>query len=215
MNEISTVSDQNFIDLFDLRPRKGDLKKMEIILAAIDVMADEGIEKTTYEAIASRIGTRRAHVAYYYKDKNDIFMSAIRYIMANYQQLLVENMEGTDNGVEMLMKYVEGPFLWAERFPSQLKVMLLFYYLCTIKSEFKDLHDQIRKSGVERIQFILTNKMTENFESHEAQQVAKMIQNSISGAILDCATTHGRSLERGLSELKKYVLVLLSPRREK
>lgn len=214
MNDQTLVSDENFVDLFDLRPRKGDLKKMEIILAAIDVMADEGIEKTTYEAIASRIGTRRAHVAYYYKDKNDIFMSAIRYIMANYQQLLIENMQSAESGTEMLIKYVEGPFIWAERFPAQLKVMLLFYYLCTIKSEFKDLHDQIRKSGVERIQFILTNKMKENFESQEAQQVAKMIQNSISGAILDCATTHGRSLDLALSELKKYVLVLLTPRRE-
>ncbi|PIR34499.1 MAG: hypothetical protein COV37_12860, partial [Bdellovibrio sp. CG11_big_fil_rev_8_21_14_0_20_39_38] len=103
MNEITDVNTENFYDLFDLRPRKGDLKKMEIILAAIDVMAEEGIEKTTYDAIAGRIGTRRAHVAYYYKDKNDILMSAIRYIMANYQQILIENMKDEEDGLQMLM----------------------------------------------------------------------------------------------------------------
>ncbi|PIP96405.1 MAG: hypothetical protein COW00_09575 [Bdellovibrio sp. CG12_big_fil_rev_8_21_14_0_65_39_13] len=208
MNEITDVNTENFYDLFDLRPRKGDLKKMEIILAAIDVMAEEGIEKTTYDAIAGRIGTRRAHVAYYYKDKNDILMSAIRYIMANYQQILIENMKDEEDGLQMLMKYIEGPFIWAEKFPSQLKVMLLFYYLCTIKSEFKDLHDHIRTAGAERIQFILTNKLKTPLELDQAKLLSKIIQNSMSGQILDSATTHGRNLDQALSELKTFVLSL-------
>jgi AcrR family transcriptional regulator len=35
----------------EFRPRKGDLKKIEIIQAAIDVLAHQGLENTTYEQI--------------------------------------------------------------------------------------------------------------------------------------------------------------------
>ncbi|MGE3975915.1 MAG: hypothetical protein AB7F59_15425, partial [Bdellovibrionales bacterium] len=94
-------------------------------------------------------------------------------------------------------------------------VMLLFYYLCTIKSEFKDLHDQIRVSGAERIQFILTNKLKKPLEYNRAKFLSKIIQNSISGQILDSATTHGRTLEMALTELKTYVLSMFNSQGEK
>ena len=51
---------------FDQSPSKGDTKRFEIIMATIECLSTIGYDKTTYESIAKVIGTRRAHVNYYF-----------------------------------------------------------------------------------------------------------------------------------------------------
>lgn len=209
MNGFSNT-DSSIYDLFEFKPRKGDLKKMEIILAAIDCIATIGFEKTTYEAIAQKIGTRRAHVAYHFKDKADIFEACIKYINASYQQTSIQNIEAAKDGLEMLVNYAEAPFLWAEENPQQLSVMLLFYYLCTVDEKYKDLHNQIRSGGKERIQYILTNKLTKKISPAEAAPMAKMIQNLVSGSIMDVTTTGNKTLKEARQMVKEQVLKIIS-----
>lgn len=198
-------------ELFEFKARKGDFKKKEIILATIDCIAELGVEHTTYEAIAQRINTRRAHVAYYFKDKKQLVIACVRYIIGNYQQVLLENLKNAKGGQGLLMAYIEGPFLWARQYPPQLSVMLLFYYMCLVRPELKKLHEKIRSGGMERIQFILVNHM--NFSAQDAGILAKMIQNMISGSIIDAVTTTGRNLDLALEDLKKDVIYLIESKR--
>lgn len=205
-----TDTNSSIYELFEFKPRKGDLKKMEIILAAIECIATIGFEKTTYEAIAKKIGTRRAHVAYHFKDKADIFESCIKYIMASYQQTSIQHIEAAKDGLEMLVNYAEAPFLWAEENPQQLSVMLLFYYLCTVDDKYRELHNQIRSGGAERIQYILTNKLSKKVPPKEASTMAKAIQNLVSGTILDVTTTGNMTLKQGKQQVKEQVLKIIS-----
>ena len=202
--------DPTFYELFEFKPRKGDLKKIEIILAAIDCMATIGYEKTTYEAIAKRIGTRRAHVAYHFKDKADIFEASIKYINASYQQTSITQMEQTSDGLQMLVNYIEAPFIWAKENPQQLSVMLLFYYLCLIDEKYSLLHAELRKRGAERIEYILTNKLSKPVDNKIAKDMAKTIQNLMSGTILDLSTTRQMTLDEGRQLVKEQVLKMIS-----
>lgn len=209
MNDINQI-DSSIYELFEFKPRKGDLKKMEIILAAIECIATIGFEKTTYEAIAKKIGTRRAHVAYHFKDKSDIFESCVRFIMANYQQASIKSIEEAKDGLEMLVNYAQTPFEWAEENPQQLSVMLLFYYLCSVDDKYKELHASIRKGGAERIQYILTNKLSKKIETDKAAPMAKTIQNLVSGSIMDVTTTGNKTLKEAKQQIKEQVLKIIS-----
>lgn len=202
--------DPTFYELFEFKPRKGDLKKIEIILAAIDCMATIGYEKTTYEAIAKRIGTRRAHVAYHFKDKADIFEASIKYINASYQQTSIQQMEEANDGLQTLVNYIEAPFIWAEQNPSQLAVMLLFYYLCLIDEKYRTLHADLRQKGAQRIEYILTNKLSTPIDKEVAPEMAKTIQNLMSGTILDLSTTGNMTLKEGRALVKGQVLKMIS-----
>jgi hypothetical protein len=197
MNSFSNT-DTKIYELFEFKPRKGDLKKMEIILAAIECIATIGFEKTTYEAIAQKIDTRRAHVA------------CVKYIMASYQQTSIKRIEEAKDGLEMLVNYAEAPFLWAEENPEQLSVMLLFYYLCTVDPKYKELHTTIRSGGVERIQYILTNQLTKKIPAKQAAVMAKTIQNLVSGTIMDVTTTGNRTLKEAKQLVKQQVLKIIS-----
>ncbi len=56
-----------FIEVFQIKPRKGELKKLELIEEAIRQIAHQPIETVTLESIGKPLGMIRAHVAYYYK----------------------------------------------------------------------------------------------------------------------------------------------------
>ena len=179
---------------FDLKPSRGDVKRMEITLAALDCLATIGFDKTTYEAIAQKLGTRRAHINYYFKGKHEIIMACVKYIMANYQRVSNEHLLKAKSKDEMLIHYVEGPYLWAEHYPKELIVMMLFYYLCSIDDRYRELHDRIRDTGALRIHHILTNLL--GFTDDKAKKLSKIIQNSISGFMLDGITTSGNKLRK-------------------
>ncbi|MFT6069010.1 MAG: AcrR family transcriptional regulator [Bacteriovoracaceae bacterium] len=196
--------DPLMIRLFEFRPRKGDLKKAEIITAAIECLSEEGLEKTTFEAIAKRIGTRRAHVNYYFSDKQKIFLAAIQYIAATYQSISLECLENAHSNEDLLDSYLQGPFKWAKNHPEQLSVMFLLYYLSTFQKEYLELNHQIRKGGAQRISYIL-RKRDETLTKKDADQKAKSIQNILSGCLLDVATTKGRTLASAEKEVKRLV----------
>lgn len=193
--------DPAIYELFEFKPRKGDLKKIEIIKAAIECLGTLGVEKTTFEAIATKIGTRRAHVAYHFKDKNDIFKSAIRYIVANYQNLSIQHLSNSQSDRDMLFKYVEAVFMWASKNPHEVAVMLMLYYFCTFDPSYKELNNQIRSGGIERINYLLTNKVDKTMDSRHAIILSKSIQNLTSAAIIDAFSTVGKSLDEAREDV--------------
>jgi len=204
----NTYVDPVMMNLFEFRPRKGDLKKAEIINATIECLATIGFENTSFEAIAKKIGTRRAHVNYYFPNKDEIFLSAIKYIAATYQSISLKNLEKAMNSKELLNLYIEGPFIWAKKHPNQLSVMFLLYYLSTFKKEYLELNHQIRKGGVTRITYLL-GQMNPRTKTSTLHDKAKSIQNILSGCLLDVATTKSKSLQSAEKEAKILINRLL------
>lgn len=201
---LNQTIDPIMFDLFEFRPRKGDVKKGEIISAAIDCLATVGIENTSFEAIAKKIGTRRAHVNYYFPNKQEIFLSAFKYIAATYQSVSMECLEEAKTKKDLLDKYIEGPFVWAKKHPKQLSVMYLLYYLSTFNKEYLELNNQIRKGGMDRISYLL-KKINPSITKKTCDSRAKSIQNILSGCLLDVSTTKGKTLSQAEKEAKKLI----------
>lgn len=207
MNDITL--DPTLYDLFEFKPRKGDLKKIQIIEAAIECLALDGIEKTTFESIGKKIGTRRAHVAYHFSDKNKIFISAVKYILANYQQTIIDHMNEGSNGKKMILEYIAGAFDWAIENRTHLTVIFLLYYNSQLYKEYKDLNNVVRSGGISRLSYILKEKFNNKFTKSQSLFFAKQIQDLMSGAMLDATTTHGRDLEQAKKDVVKTTLILI------
>jgi AcrR family transcriptional regulator len=203
--------DPRILELFEFRPRKGDLKKLEIIQAAIDCIAQVGHENTTYEAIAQKLGTRRAHIAYHFSEKHHIFLAAVKYILGTYQQTLVDALSGVrqqDDGVRLLKTYVQAAYAWARTNPEQVQSMLLLYYLTTLHPEFKELHHQVRSGGLDRLSYLF--QMARPKETAANMRLrAKTLQNLLSGSIIDAVTTNSTTLVQAQSNCLKMLDFLL------
>jgi len=203
-------TDPVIYDLFEFKPRKGDLKKLEIIKACVECLASEGLENTTYDAIAKRVNTRRAHIAYHFADKYSLYYDAIKFILATYQQLSIEHLKKAKEGNDPLVKYVEAVFLWAKKYPEQMHVMLLFYYFCTLRPEFKQLQAQVRKGGTERVYYILKEKMQMRESSEKLMSLSRNIQNLVGSLVVDVVTTRHQNLDDAKKEAIELVLKLVN-----
>ncbi len=198
-------------NIFGDVPSKGTLKKFEIVQATIECVATIGFEKTTYEAIAKKIGTRRAHIAYYFKDKQDIFKACIKYIVSNYHNVSIEHVNKATSPKDTLLKYVEGPYIWSQKYPHELSSMLLFYYLCTVHESYKDLHDEVREAGIERLFDILSNELNLKITKKEIITLCKSIQNIMNGSHLSAETSSISPFKTAQANCKKLVWKLVEP----
>lgn len=202
--------DPVFFSLFEFRPTKGDLKKLDIIKATIECLSTIGIEKTTYEAIAQKVGTRRAHIAYHFNDKKLIFIAVIKFIMITYQENLLTQMKETTSGKKMILQYIEGFFQWARNYPEHVTVMLLLYYHCQLDEDFLDLHHELRNKGYQRLNYILEHQFKVQGPKSRAGFYAKQIQNLLSGTLMDCKTSKNRSLDQAQKEVTEMIFVMIS-----
>ncbi len=192
--------------LFNLVPTKGNLKRVEIIEAAIECLVTIGIDKTTFEAIASKIGTRKAHVAYYFPNKDDIFIEVVKYISTvslDVTEQLLKTVKKDDDPFEV---YVKSAFIWGEKYPKQAMLLPLFYYLCTFKKEYQLLNDQIQENNEKQIRILLSSKIGMGPNSERIKNMARTIQHTIIGELINAATTsHGSyqdAKERALRALR-------------
>lgn len=196
--------------LFEFRLSKGDQKKMEIVQATIDCLAELGIEKSSFEAIAKKIGTRRSHITYYYKDKDEIYFDIYKFIAGTYQEYSIKHLENAKNSKDKLARFLDAYFDWAHNEQKQLNAMFLLYYFCYHKPEFREINQKIREGGVQRISFILR----EQFELSPKKSVllAKGIQAIMSHSAVDAYTftLADRNPELREKEARKLIKQLLS-----
>ncbi|MCK5883997.1 MAG: TetR family transcriptional regulator [Bacteriovoracaceae bacterium] len=189
-------NDSLIYNLFDYTPSKGDLKKLEITKAAIECLAQVGIEKTTFEAIAKKIGTRRAHVAYHFPEKHKIFLSAVKYVLATFQEEISKSVDQVDNSRDKLTSYVNASFNWMEKYPEQVTVLMLMFYLCALEHDFMDFYSLMRDKEIERLQHLLRsgNSLCDN---DRIAFISKTIWNTVHSEIMIIVTNKGKVIEKG------------------
>ena len=147
--------DPIFAALFERRLSKGDHKKFEIVETAIECLAKDGIENTTFDSIGAKLRIRRSHVVYYFPRMTDLIDAVIQYVAATAQSSTLERLEKAGDWRAQIQAYVEGPFEWCRRYPDHPKVLILFFHLCTHFPEYRTMNGRIRDAGYRRILAIL------------------------------------------------------------
>ncbi|MBD64928.1 MAG: hypothetical protein CME62_06955 [Halobacteriovoraceae bacterium] len=204
-------NDPVMANLFEFKLSKGDIKKSEIIVATIDCLAELGIEKTSFAAIAKKIGTSKSHVNYYFKDKDDIFFEIYRYIAGVYQSYTLRELKKLKSDKETLDIYLDAYFNWCNENQNQLTVMFLLYYFCYHKPKFRKLNQQIRDGGVQRISYVLREQLGLKLTAKKAEVTARGIQAIMSHTAVDVYTMELTSNERvkRIKEARKLIKSLI------
>jgi len=180
--------DPDFIPILREKIRKGDLKKIKIISAAIDCISKDGIEKTTFESIGHRSGTHKANVAYHFPDKEKIIEYSIQFITLKAQNEVVVYMKKCKKQRELLKYYIYGNYEWLKKYPSHASVMILFYYYTTFNTIYKKNNDDIFRSGIKRISEIL--KQSElKLPLVSIERISQQIQTLIIGDFISYITS--------------------------
>jgi AcrR family transcriptional regulator len=175
-----------YADLFeDIQKDRSKRRMLAVIEAAIQVYSTKGVEHSTYEMIAETAGVSRTVVLHYFKDKEDLFLMAVKYIRVNFQDLAIQEFKKHSDPVNMLSGYVRCIFIWLKKFPKHCKTWMFYLYLCSKNRKERNLNTELVSVGHLRIQALIELGISKNrFTCSNPQITAKMIQTLMSGIFI-------------------------------
>ncbi len=136
-------------------PSRGELQRVRIIETAIQCIASEGIDQTNIETIAKRMGTRRSHIAYYFKEADEIVQFSIQYIIRKATESVLQQVSRAGSPRQRLEAYMTANFDWGAQNEDFAAVMLLFYYYARIRPKYRAMQKQIMDTAIGRIAALL------------------------------------------------------------
>jgi AcrR family transcriptional regulator len=205
---VEATSDPIYLRLFEQKVSKGDRRKIQILEAALELIATDGFHRTNYETIGQKLGIRRSQVQYHFKDLKSLFQMVIRMISETSQAIVVEGIAAARTPEERLRAYIEGPFHWLERNPRHAHVRIVFYHLAAFDPEHRALHTESREAGLDRVRSLLAD--LPGMRKAMIPQLARAIQAMITGTLVDHFTTdRPESLARLRADTVETALMLI------
>lgn len=138
------------------RMRKGDLRKLEIVQAALKCVGTVGVEDTSFESVGKLCGLARPHVAYYFPRRSELIEAAIRYAYAGGQQAAIEAVSRVEGVKPRLTAYVKAIFTWLAEHPHHRATISLLVYLASYSKEYRKLSTELKEIAVSRLTAILS-----------------------------------------------------------
>ncbi len=169
-------------------PSKTDQRRARILEEVVRILATDGVDELTFESIGKGTGMARSHVVYYFKNRNELVIAAIRFAALSAGNIIESHLKEGKNWRDCLGRYIEGNFQWIKLYPDHATVYALLYYLASLKPSYRKLHTEIREAGTGRIEGIIETGPLHG-KKKQVHVLAKAIQGLITGNLIDVMTT--------------------------
>lgn len=172
-------------------------RKEELLRVVIKLLSDEGIESLGFESVGARAKMKRAHVAYYFKSKEEMLREAILQMTRDAQTITIEELKKYSDPEEKVFGVVRGAFVWVKKFPEQPGLLFLLYHLAFASESYRVLHTSIRATGWDRLGVLLSEiPRFREFPFSKLKELAIQVQALITGNIVNaCATASEHDFE--------------------
>lgn len=186
---------------------KSDLRRLTMIESAIKGMAEEGLEGANFERVARNLKVRRSHVTYYFKDRDELALAAIKYIVTLAQDMTNRKIAEATDMKSKLLAFNEVTFEWANTFKDHARTLIVFYSQCASNTSFKKFNTTMRKEGTQRVLNIFKDY---EYKGSDEELVikAQTIQSIILGFVIEHMASSAISNCKVLSA-KQIQLVIL------
>lgn len=182
-----------YASLFPRTLNRSEKRKMQILHSAVAVYASVGIQAATYEDIAKHCDVSRTLILHYFPDKEDLLRLVMQFVRADMQESAVQAIQSASDPQAQLEAYIRSTFAWIRKKPDYATVWLLFYYLCGIRPQYKQMHTELAEMGHRRISAMLSEMTPGSRKGSKALGLrAKSIQMQITGALVEAHTEDGR-----------------------
>lgn len=185
-----------YFQLFTPLPGKGEVRRAALVEQAIIQIANHGLETMTLESIGKPLGVRRSHVAYYFKDRDSVFLAAAKLCFGTLQAITVETLKKHQTARKRLLAINEANIKWVDTYPSHPTVLLTFLSRASRSTEDAKLYAEMLDAGQKRVTAILK-------ESGMTAERADAATSVIHGVLFSTLVTLACSAERPLSKSKK------------
>jgi AcrR family transcriptional regulator len=203
-------------DIFELvLPRsksKSDEKKRRILEAAIEILADQGIETITFEAVGDKLKTTKANIRYHFQSKDDLIFMAIKFMAFTAQHITAHLVEEAQTAQEKLNAVILGAYRHLKSNPTHVRAFMMYFYYASLFSNYSEFFTQSRLTGQLRLIQILQDLPRKKgpCSAKVLGALSEQIQNLITGQILGVVLLDGSFTISSLQTQNMIRAILLS-----
>lgn len=147
------------------REREKQHRREHAVEAAMEIYNEEGYYSITMDKIAERAEISRAALYLYFKNKDEIFISAIMTYMDYFCSLLSDVYDRRDSIKETLLEELWGCFIkFHENDPVAFDASMFFHQTEAVRNLSPDLRDMLYRAGSNTVTY--QHKITEYGVSH-------------------------------------------------
>lgn len=203
MKAVKEDIDPLYRKMLPLRITKGEVRKVEIIRAAVECLVEGGYEHFNYNTIGLKAGLARSHIAHYFPDKREILYLVVHGVYRELQQLVIEKISEASSPEAQIKGVIDATVDGIARERGWALVILLFTHVCAQDEKYRKLYTEIRMVGAKRIDRILQGKPGLSELSPKLRyNVARGVQSIILGGVVENLTTDWLS---GPGPIKKQI----------
>lgn len=139
--------------------KKLEDRKLELIEVAIKLIGTIALTDLSLETVGKKCGMRRSHVAYYFKDIDELVQASILHVITYSQKVVTEFLAEANDADEKIRALVFG---YGETFlkkPTYGRVFALLNFYGTYQPVYKKICTEITDVAEQRIAAILAARM--------------------------------------------------------
>jgi AcrR family transcriptional regulator len=185
-NSSDAISQSIIESIFPLKPSKAQLRKIQIMKAALQTFAHIDIAYISYEDIARKAKTSKNLILHHFPKKEELFEFLMLYVRSLFQKYVIEQTVKESTAVLRLKRYGESCMEWVNEFPEHAKVIFLSHYFTSNNYNLRVKHRELTEMGQKRIVVILEQGISEGtIQNGEVVTRAKNIQKIIMGGLTE------------------------------
>lgn len=138
------------------RPSNTKERKQEIATALLRVMAEQGYEKASIQAIAKEAGLAPGLIHYHFKTKQDILLSAVNWIVTSAEDRLVKLQEEDQSPWEKLEAFINARLATGDtQMPEIVSAWVVIAAESIRQPEVKDIYQGLIQTQLDMLAALL------------------------------------------------------------
>ncbi len=126
-----------------------EIRRKEILTTFYDIAKDEGLERTSFAMIATRLEIQPSLIVHYFKNRDELISSLIQYNLDQYERIFVDELDKLNGNCQRrLLTVINRIFSkkWNDLFDDGVfyNCYSLSYRDPKVRMKFRDLHNKIR-----------------------------------------------------------------------
>ena len=191
-----------------MNTRKQDLRKNQILDAAMEVITQNGYENSRMDDVVKLSNMSKGAIYWYYKSKKDLYLDLVNYWVMRYSDMVTKIME-KDQKASLQLKQILNYFIDEyEKDPEPFKALTEFWSMAQKDDDFHKKVQKVYAAFLEVIESIIANgKKSGEFKNVNTRIAALSIMINIETinwfTLFD---DHGVSAREYFNTLRDFIL---------
>lgn len=179
------------VELYEnnLKTTKGDRRVHQIILVAIEIIANQGYETLQIQQVAKKCKVSRPLVSHYFSEKEQLLLAAVQWIAIQHQKFILASLAKVSSPKLILRAYIVANLSWVIEHCSHAVVWMQYIAFAAFNPRDTIENTRSVEHGTHRItEILLMGEEQKAWKGSNHKEVARSIQLCLTGAVISLAT---------------------------